>query len=134
MTSGRTDSIVEYLQAQQSVPFAWGTADCVQLAAGAVEVLTGSNPATQFYYDSESAAAIIAPDGLEPLLVSALGAPRKDFANSQDGDVVLSVFPGIGEVLGVVCGRRAWFKTKRGPLLRVELGLCLKYWSVECRR
>lgn len=119
------------------MPFAWGTADCVQTAARMVELFTGRNPAYGKAYDSERAALrlIAEAGGLEALVTEALGKPRTVTMHGhliQPGDIVLTCYRDYGHMLGVAQPARAWYRVANlVGLVPVQLDQALKFWGIE---
>lgn len=96
-----------YLAASDSRAFAWGEHDCVLFAAGAVEAMTGVDPAAghrgSYGSNTEAALKLIELDrGVPEELVASL-YPEVAPELAQIGD--LAVVPGRGwGALGVVTG------------------------------
>jgi hypothetical protein len=134
----RSEVVVEYLTEQAQTPFAWGTADCVQFAAGMVERLTGTNPASGHTYATEAEAQEILKrsGGLVELVTAALGPKQRLRARSlpENGDIVLTTYQSTGALLGIAYQQHALFRrSDLVGLIPVSLEQCLWFWSVPCR-
>lgn len=134
----RSQIVIEYLTEQASTPFAWGTADCVQFAAGLVERFTGTNPASGYAYASEAEAQRILHEagGLVKLVTFALGERHRVRASAlpESGDIVLATYESPGALLGIAYENRALFRrSDLIGLMPVSLEQCLWFWSVPCR-
>ncbi len=127
------DDVLAYLQEQERQPFAWGVADCVQLAAGLIERATGTNPAANYCYstEDEARALIAAAGGLEALISRELGQMVRDLRGCADGDIVLTAYRSIGQVVGIAIPRRFVLRTTAG-MMPIPLEQAIGYWP--CRR
>lgn len=129
--------VAAYLEDQAKLSFVWGVSDCVQLAGGLIERLTGINPAVKWVYGSErEAKELIAREGgLRAMVAKELGEPLSLFAHGDEiesGDIVLATYGSIGEIIGIAYARRAWYRSARG-IVPVQLEQCLCFWkSAEC--
>jgi hypothetical protein len=101
-------ALADYLAGKQGCVFAWGTCDCAMFAAGAVEAMTGTDPASDIrgqYKSQASAARAIKRKGFTDLgewvgsLFSEIGP-----AFAHRGDIVMS-----DGNLGICTGGIAWF-------------------------
>jgi hypothetical protein len=110
--------IFEEYQRQRSIPFAWGTGDCLGFAADVAKMLTGDDPAADLRgaYDSEtSAKRIMVARGWQTLGdVAASMFPEIPVADARSGDWVFIVNDDMSETLGVVCGAQVLARTKEG--------------------
>lgn len=89
------ESVAEYLVEQARRPFVWGETDCVQLAAGMYEHLTGVRLPIPTYSSEREATRVLAElGGLEPAVTSFLGPAQRDLRRCEDGAIVLSAFQG----------------------------------------
>lgn len=112
-------------------PFMWGVSDCVQWAADAVEIFSGTRPVLPEYSTEDEARNILAEHGgLSAMVENTLGNPIS-LAEAEAGDIVLSSFRDMGEVLGVADPPVFWLRGDRG-FMPVELNLALKCW--RCRK
>lgn len=94
-----------FIAARRGMPFAWGANDCCLFAAGAVDALTGEDPARELrgYTTALEAARLIeACGGLAQIATDALGA-SVDPSFAAVGDVVLMDNAGR-QLLGVCNG------------------------------
>ena len=118
-----------FLRARQSVPFAWGTNDCVIFAADCVQALTGVDhvpPKLRGASLLQSARILKERGGVIALAAAALGEPLPA-AFAQIGDVVLCK-AGDQDMLGICNGSTALAPGPDG-LVSVALGaLC---WRTE---
>lgn len=97
-------NLYDYLRAAAHTPFAWGVHDCCLMAADAVAVQTGTDPAADLrgtYHDRASADAVLALHGGLTALCDARFGPRVPVKLAQRGSIVL--FEELGhEALGVM--------------------------------
>lgn len=119
-----------FVSGLKTLNFKWGSDDCfVTLAAGAVETMTGIDPAAPLrgrYHDAVSAAALLADlghDGLAGLMRSMM--PESPIAMARIGDIALIADDNeVGGALGVVIGARIVVLRQIGtgtmPLLAAE--------------
>jgi hypothetical protein len=128
------ERLAALVEARRHLPFAWGTQDCVTLAADAVLACTGRDPhvARGAYAGEAEAEAILAGEGgLEGWVaatLAAFGAPEIPPALAQRGDWALVVVgnetlcgPVIGESVAVPGTDRLRFV----PLARIR-----RAWAV----
>lgn len=121
-----------YLTAQAAASFTYGTCDCALFCAGAVEAVTGEDPATAFrgkYSTARGSHRALKRYGAGTLeaTVDAL-FPVIAPAFAQRGDIVLH-----GEALGVCVGRHALFVGQEGEregLVHVPRDQWTKAWKV----
>lgn len=123
------EKLAEYVASRAATPFAWGTHDCCQFAAGAVQAITGVNPAAAWTYDSEfGALRLIADAGsLETLITQAMGAPVHP-SRAGRGDVVLADLD-RGPTVGVCVGRECAFPADTGLTFRPR-DVVITAWKV----
>ena len=123
--------VIAYLERAGAVPFAWGVSDCVQLAAGMVELARGV-PSMLPAYSSELEAkrALVALGGLERAVSAALGPMQRDRRLCVDGDIVLAAFEGQ-QALGVAVPRVFYLRRNGGGLIPVDMTLAIGFWP--CR-
>ena len=118
----------EYLAGHRRTPFAWGIHDCVLFAAGAVEALTGVDPAADVR--GRYATAIGSKRTLTRMGYASVEAladahlSRTNTAMAQRGDVVMA-----DGSLGVCVGRDALFPGTDG-LERLPRAVWQAAWSV----
>ncbi|MEO1986257.1 MAG: hypothetical protein ABGX47_06310 [Martelella sp.] len=101
-----------FISGLKTMDFKWGSDDCfAALAAGAVETMTGIDPAAPLrgrYHDEASAGALLADlghDGLAGLMRSMM--PEAPVAMARVGDIALVADDNeVGGALGVVIGAR----------------------------
>lgn len=101
-----------FISGLKTMEFKWGGDDCfAALAAGAVETMTGVDPAAQLrgrYHDAVSAGALLADlghNGLAGLMRSMM--PETPVAMAHVGDIALIADNNeVGGALGVVIGAR----------------------------
>lgn len=125
------DRLGEFLAGVQGAAFAWGSNDCVTLAAGAVAALTGEDPLQGLPRNYRTQA------GAMKALAKAGFADLRAAVDSKLAPVPLA-FAGRGDVvmqdanLGVVIGREALFWGDEGLERRPVLG-CDAAWKVGDR-
>jgi hypothetical protein len=118
-----------YLIGMADARFAYGQIDCALFAAGAVEAMTGEDPAARFrgkyktMRGSLSALSKLGSGTLEATLDAMFSEKPVPFAGR--GDLVFH----DGSV-GVVVGGDALFLAQDGGLTRVPRASWLKAWSV----
>lgn len=114
------EKLAEYIESRRAEPFVWGTGghDCVQFAAGAIEVMCFDNPASPWVYstEGEAQALIVAAGSLENLVTQALG-PAAHPSRAGRGDVVLATLE-LGDTVGVCLGNDCAFATDPGVTFR----------------
>ena len=124
------ERLAAFNQARRRMPFAWGSNDCVTLAADWIEEATGVDPIADIrgWSDALSAGRTIeALGGLEAAITARLGdgiAP----AFAQRGDVVLLDIAGR-ETVGVVYGTHAMGPGEEGAVM-VPMSVALAAWRV----
>ena len=103
-----TEKLFAFVEARRSLPFAWGTNDCVMFAADCAIELTGVDPMTAYrgkYNDAAGAARVLrAADGFVVGVGKLL--PAIAVAEAQRGDWVLvrnDGRPGIAVVIDDRC-------------------------------
>jgi hypothetical protein len=103
-----------YVDSRRLEPFAFGTHDCCQFAAGAVEAITGENPADRFHYADETEAAQLLElhGGVEGIVTVALGSPVHPSQGGR-GDVVVAELAN-GDTAGVLLGNTCAFPSEFG--------------------
>lgn len=101
-------ALAEYLAGKSGAVFAWGTCDCAMFAAGAIEAMTGVDPASELRgrYKSQTGAARV---------LKRSGAAKLAEWVSARFEEILPVFAHRGDLvmvdgsLGVCVGGLAWF-------------------------
>jgi hypothetical protein len=130
--------LAAYLDACLHKPFAYGEHDCCLFAAGAVEAVTGEDPAAYVrgsYKTPAGAARRLAADFVRILNTpEALGFPMIPVLQAQRGDLLLAYAAdgrGGSQALGVVSmdGRYGAFAGPLG-LQMIPVRLCLAAWRV----
>lgn len=112
------ERLAEYVESRRAAPFEYGSHDCCQFAAGAVEAMTGDNPAALYPYRNELGAKriIVEHGGLDALLTGVLGEPCHP-AMAGRGDIVLAELE-LGPTAGVCLGRNCVFPADVGVTFR----------------
>lgn len=120
----------DYIDSRRETPFAYGSHDCCQFAAGAVTEITGTNPAAAWEYDSEFGALrlITEAGGLESLVTQAMGEPVHP-SRAGRGDVVLAELE-YGPTIGVCLGRECAFPADTGLTFRPR-NVATQAWLVR---
>jgi hypothetical protein len=110
--------LAEFIASRRETPFAYGTHDCCQFAALAVEAITGTNPASAWVYTNQAQAEALIADagGLEQLVTDVMGEPVHP-SRAGRGDVVLANLEN-GPTVGVCLGRECAFVTDVGLTYR----------------
>ena len=127
------DDVTDYLSRQVKIPFAWGSADCVHFAAG----LHGIS-LTDFAYSTkrEALEQIAEAGSLRELVSGKLGEPqpvKRGGTEIEAGDVVLTTYGGIGEIVGIAAPPHAWYRLDdRRGLVPAPLEQCLYFWRPAC--
>lgn len=121
-----------YLAAKRSEPFVWGSNDCALFIAGAVEAMTGVDPAQQYrgQYKTDLGAMKALKRLGEGTLDKTLDATFKPIATGfiGRGDLVWN-----GDSVGVCIGSEALFAGEEGSqpgLVRVPRGEWVRGWRV----
>lgn len=106
-----------YIAASMRRPFAWGSHDCVMFAAGAVEAMTGHDPAATHrgkYSTPKGAAGVLKrAKAKTPADLAAALLPEIPVALVGIGDVV-AVSQDDGEALGIFQGAGAYAPGPQG--------------------
>lgn len=112
------EKLAEYIESRRDEPFVWGTHDCAQFAAAAIEVMCFDNPAAPWAYasEAEAQALIVAAGSLEALVTQALG-PAVHPSRAGRGDVVLATLE-LGDTVGVCLGNDCAFAADPGVTFR----------------
>ncbi|MEG3166543.1 hypothetical protein U1701_18435 [Sphingomonas sp. PB2P19] len=123
-----------YLDRVADQPFKWGEHDCALFAAGAINAMTGTDPAADLrgiYTDRASAAAALKDHGAGTLLKTVtawLGQPKHP-AFAQRGDIVMK----DRTTLGVCVGLHSWFVGEEhgvDGLVAIPTANCTKAFTV----
>lgn len=111
------ERLAEFIESRRGEPFAFGTHDCCQFAAGAIEAITGDNPARHWAYANELGAARIIHEAgsLEAVVTEALGDPVHP-SQAGRGDVVIAELD-RGDTVGVCLGNVCAFAAEVGLLI-----------------
>lgn len=126
--------LVAYLEFQRGTRFAWGSADCVHFAAGAVEAITGRQVLPARWASAAEAARLLrAVGGLSGAVASVLPALPGPLS-AMRGDVVLVQAPSVGgrarrQWLAVADGARWWMPGPTG-LACGDMALAVRAWGV----
>ena len=125
--------LAEAIKAKQGKPFAWGSQDCVTMAADLVEVMTGDDLLGDFrgqWMDAASARRMGDVEQLVADTLQARGLQEIGVLFAQRGDLVIADLQ-HGATAGVVdtTGQRAVFPGEKG-LARVPLQGCRRAWRV----
>lgn len=122
----------EYIASHVSSTFEWGETDCALFVAGAIEAITGEDPATEFrgrYTTEMGAARALIKYGagtLEATMDAKFGQIEVPFA--QRGDIVMHE-----GATGVVIGAEALFIGRGGGqegLVRIPRADWQKAWRI----
>lgn len=105
--------------------FRWGTDDCVHFVRDAVEAITGVRVALPEYDSEMGAARLLAGSSLWAEAEKRL----EPTASPQVGDIVLSSFLGMGQVVGVADPPVFWLRAQRGV---VPVDMCLAVKVLRC--
>lgn len=128
-------ALADYVREREQKPFAWGTHDCIMFACGAIEAITGHDPAHHWrgtYGNAFQAAHIFrAWGGFEEMIATIAGGEGYDeqpITMARRGDLVLlheGRHPAAGVCLGV-------FSAFTGPkhLIMVKTATCSRAWRV----
>jgi hypothetical protein len=124
------ERLAEFIASRRQEPFAYGTHDCCQFAAAAVEAMTGENPAAAWQYSNELGAArlIIETGGIDKLVSEAMGGPVHP-SQAGRGDVVLAELD-RGPTIGVCLGRDCAFPADVGVTFR-HRSVATQAWKVR---
>lgn len=123
--------LAAFIETRRSMPFGWGSHDCVTMATDWISEATGQDPIADIrgWDDALSAARTIeALGGLRAAVGERLG-PEIDPALAQRGDIVMheeTARPGLGVCVG------EWFAAplEAGGVLLVTMGRAVCAWRV----
>lgn len=121
----------EALVARHSGPFEWGVQDCAHFVVDAVLELRGVTIALPAYKGLRGATALLAESDLASRVAALLG-PHRDPREAERGDIVLTAFEGVGQVVGVADPPLFWLRSERG-LVPVEMNLAVKVYPCPSR-
>lgn len=106
-----------YIVETRALPFEWGTHDCALFAAGAVEAVTGEDPAAkwrgQYTTEAEGMALIRAAGFADHIAAARHERHSCPVLKAQKGDLAILDSPD-GQALGVVVGGVIAVLTPRG--------------------
>lgn len=128
------ERLAEIIEARRHTPFAWGSQDCITLAADVTLALTGRDVWAAHrgtYATEDGAERVVGPDGLEAFvarLMAAAGATEIAVAEAQRGDWAL-ITVGNMPMVGVVLGDRIAAPGQDG-LAFVPLRRATRAWGV----
>jgi hypothetical protein len=125
------ERLFDYIESRREEPFAYGTHDCCQFAAHAVEAITENNPAKDWHYANEIGAGrlIVEAGGIDALVTQALGEPVHP-AEAGRGDVVMAELD-HGMTIGVCLGRDCVFAAEPAGVTFRPRRVILKAWKVQ---
>jgi len=131
VTLDRKKQVISALNAWERREFTYGDADCCQFVAHVIKHLSGKDYSEAFAYNSKTEAEklIVRFGSLKALITEILGNPSDKLL---DGDPVISVFPIIGETMGVKLGNKVVCLTQKG-LVRMPDKYQESGWSI-CHR
>ena len=122
------ERLSDYIATKRDEPFEYGSNDCANFVAGAVEAMTGQDAMAEFRgkYDSEFGSLRVMTEIGQGSLEATVDAkfPEIGVGHAQRGDIAF--FDGS---IGVVMGSFAWFVSDDG-LERVPRSMWDKAWSV----
>lgn len=126
--------LMRWLDEQRRAGFAYGLNDCAMFASGAIEAMTGEDPAASWrgtYGSRDEAEAVLADHGgLAALVTALIGPPRPEAAAARQGDVGLIRVAEDGmETLCIVTSRGLACKTERG-VAYLPRALLVTSWPV----
>ena len=112
-TADRKKRVIQALNAWERREFTYGDADCCQFVAHVIKHISGKDYSAAFAYNDETEAnqLIVRFGSLKGLVTEILGNPSDKLL---DGDPVISVFPIIGETMGIKLGNNIVCLTEKG--------------------
>lgn len=126
--------VIDYLQRQAVQPFAWGKTDCVQMAAGLIELARGVRPSMPAYKtETEAKRWLVENGGLEAAVSSVLGPAQRDLRLCGDGDIVLTSFHGQ-HALGIALPRLFYVRRQTDgsafdpTIIPLDMQLAIRWW------
>lgn len=86
------DRLVAFVESRRTMPFAWGSNDCVSFCIDAVHVITGTRAPIEITWTDEASAlaAFEAAGGRVAAISSVLGRPGQNWKEARRGDIVLA--------------------------------------------
>ena len=113
--------LINYLAEAEGRPFEYGVNDCALFAAGAIEAMTGENPAAGWigkYKTEEGAAKALLKAGFKSVgeVVASL-FEEVDPRSARVGDLMLVDIAEAGEVVGISIGPQIATASGRVPSL-----------------
>lgn len=125
------ERLYEYIESRRPEPFAYGSHDCCQFAARAVESMTDTNPAKDWHYTNELGAGrlIVEAGGLDKLITQAMGEAVHP-AEAGRGDVVMAELD-QGPTIGICLGRDCVFAAEPVGVTFRPRAMILKAWKVR---
>lgn len=121
-------------QEKKSIPFAWGSNDCLCFASECAEAITGHDPAVaikQRYTSEVSVRRLMVREGWESVGdLAASILPEIPLGQAQSGDWVHVEDDSGHDCIGVVCGHRIAVKTELG-LSQVPLSRAKRAFRIE---
>lgn len=126
------EDVLDYLRKQEAQPFVWGKTDCVQFAAGVIELARGARPELPTYSSEiEAKRVLVELGGLEAAVSDVLGRarPARELLEGADGDIVLTAFHGQ-QALGVALPSLHKFFIRRvdAGLWPLDLTFAIRWW------
>lgn len=127
---GWENILYDYLNKSKDLCFEWGANDCALWASSFVDLITGSNYASDWrglYNTEEGAASLMAERGFancEAIADNYL--QEKILKLASRGDLVLHETG----ALGICAGRISYFLTPNSGLVAVMTRTCKKAWEV----
>lgn len=129
---------IAFLASRQTMPFAWGSNDCVAFAADDVLAITGTDPLSGLrgaWDDEPQATALLRRKrGLAGAVTGRLGPPLPTPRLAQRGDVLIVVARhAVGAAPSrflAVCDADRWAAPHRGGLARGPMEQAVRAWGV----
>lgn len=120
-----------YLHERRSMPFEWGSNDCMHFVGGGVEAITSLNLYAPYtgYKDEDGAGEVLKKHGgIVSILNTCLGHSHVNFKAAKRGDVVIVRSPEI--IAGLVgdCGQKIVAVTEDG-WVKLPLNYAQRIWS-----
>jgi len=121
-----------YLTERRTMPFAWGSNDCLTFAAKGVLAMTGQDFSANYpAYETEAEATALlnANGGYSGIISACLGDGTDKFKTARRGDVALVMMGNPSAGLVDDTGQRIAVLVPSG-LIRVPLSRALRIWGV----
>lgn len=115
----------------RSIPFAWGTHDCVLWASNVILAMTGIDPAKAYrgkYNSALTAAKIIGTTGLGAMASQALGKTPVDVKMANVGDLLL--VKQDGQELLAICNGDTVLAPGKNGLITLPISLAVQAWRI----